>query len=317
MCTYNGARYVREQLKSIASQTRLPDELIVSDDRSHDGTLAMVKEFAHTAPFPITISVNTNNVGVNKNFENAIRLCKGDVISLSDGDDVWEPHKLEMIEQLLTNQPGTGLVFTEAELVDAELEPLGRKLSASVGFDRRKKRWIRKGKAFDLCLAQQTFLTGATMAFRAEFNDIILPIPDEGPLYHDGWIALILSPLTGFGFIDHPTIKYRIHSGQCVGIPPPRNLNQITGTKKTESSSYLSQAAQFQEAYERLANTPHSLSDELASSKLRKKIQHLEARAGMPSRRHSRFRYVLKELATLHYHRYSRGWLSAGKDLLV
>src|SRR5436189_3186722 len=201
MCTYNGAPYVREQLASIAGQKRLPDELNISDDGSHDATLSIVKEFARTAPFPVAVSVNPRNVGTVKNFEKAISLCTGDVICLSDCDDAWETHKLEMIERCFLNEPGTGVIFSDAELVDAQLKPLGRTLSASVGFDSRRKRRVRNGKSLDICLAQQAFVTGATMAYRAEFNDIILPIPDEGPLYHDGWIALILSPLTAFAYI--------------------------------------------------------------------------------------------------------------------
>ena len=155
------------------------------------------------------------------------------------------------------------------------------------------------------------------MAYRAEFNDIILPIPNEGPLYHDGWIALVLSPLTAFAYIDQSTIKYRIHSGQCIGIPAPYKLNQLTAETRTAPQHYLAQAAQFREAYKRLASSPHGLSDRSSLTKLQKKIQHLEARASLPIRRRLRLRHVFKELANLHYHRYSKGWLSAGKDLLV
>ncbi|HEV2835287.1 MAG TPA: glycosyltransferase, partial [Pyrinomonadaceae bacterium] len=92
--TYNGAVYLKEQLESIAAQTRTPDELVISDDQSTDDTLRLIEEFAATAGFPVPLSVNESNLGTAKNFEKAISLCRGDVILLSDQDDVWHSDKL-------------------------------------------------------------------------------------------------------------------------------------------------------------------------------------------------------------------------------
>jgi glycosyltransferase involved in cell wall biosynthesis len=89
LCTYNGAAYLKEQLESIAAQTRTPYELVISDDQSTDDTLRLIQEFAATAGFPVRLSVNESNLGIAKNFEKAISLCRGDVIVLSDQDDVW------------------------------------------------------------------------------------------------------------------------------------------------------------------------------------------------------------------------------------
>ena len=92
LATYNGAVYLKEQLESIAAQTRTPDELVISDDQSTDDTLRVIEEFAATAGFPVRLSVNEANLGIAKNFEKAISLCRGDLIFLSDQDDVW--HKI-------------------------------------------------------------------------------------------------------------------------------------------------------------------------------------------------------------------------------
>ena len=78
-------------------------------------------------------------MGVKKNFERAILLCDGDAISLCDGDDVWNERKLELTEQLLQSYPSCGLVFTNAEMVDATLRPLGRNVWDIIGFDRRSQ----------------------------------------------------------------------------------------------------------------------------------------------------------------------------------
>src|SRR5258708_37621369 len=97
MCTYNGARFLPEQLESIAAQTKLPDELVVCDDRSTDGSVEIIRSFAQRAPFEIRLDINANNLGSTKNFEKAIGLCQGEIIALADQDDVWCPQKLSRI----------------------------------------------------------------------------------------------------------------------------------------------------------------------------------------------------------------------------
>jgi len=101
MCTYNGEQYLQEQLDSIIAQTRLPNEVVVCDDGSTDATLQILDEFQETAPFPVRIYRNGTRLGPTKNFEKAIKLCSGNVIALSDQDDVWMPHKLERLEEVL------------------------------------------------------------------------------------------------------------------------------------------------------------------------------------------------------------------------
>ena len=89
MCTYNGSRHLSEQLESIGTQTRLPDELVICDDCSSDDTIRIIERFSASAPFAVRLEINTQNLGSTKNFEKAIRLCQGDLIALADQDDVW------------------------------------------------------------------------------------------------------------------------------------------------------------------------------------------------------------------------------------
>ena len=95
LCTYNGERFLRQQLESIQQQSRLPDELVVCDDRSRDQTVAIVREFATSVSFPVVIVQNPETLGSSRNFEKAIRLCTGDLIALSDQDDIWYPNRLQ------------------------------------------------------------------------------------------------------------------------------------------------------------------------------------------------------------------------------
>src|SRR6476659_5222108 len=135
LCTYNGTAYLKEQLESIAAQTRTPDELVISDDQSTDDTLRLIEEFAGTAGFPVRLSINESNLGIAKNFEKAISLCRGDVNVLSDQDDVWHNDKLKSVEGIFEAKPQLSLVFSNAEIVDETLRGLDKTLFEWVHFD--------------------------------------------------------------------------------------------------------------------------------------------------------------------------------------
>src|SRR4051794_13032642 len=111
MTTFNGERYLREQLDSLSAQDRLPDELVVCDDGSSDGTLEMVRAFAASSPFEVRLVENDERLGVTGNLEKAISLCDGELIALCDQDDVWRSDKLQRLEQMFIAKPRLGLVF--------------------------------------------------------------------------------------------------------------------------------------------------------------------------------------------------------------
>ena len=91
LCTYNGERFLEEQLASLEAQERRPDELVVCDDRSTDNTVSLLESFARTASFPVRIHINPINLGSTVNFDRAMRLCAGSLIAFCDQDDIWSP----------------------------------------------------------------------------------------------------------------------------------------------------------------------------------------------------------------------------------
>ena len=190
MCTYNGSRYIMEQLDSIAQQTLLPCELVVCDDGSTDSTLELLEAFSNQVSFPVRLHVNDVNLGSTKNFEKAMGFCTGDIIALADQDDVWIPSKLERIGEVFSAQPEVGVVFTDAVLVDSELRPMNLQLWKSVRFTRVQQWRLRNGGA-SAVLLKHNVVTGATMAFRASHRRKVLPIPQVWS--HDAWIALLVS----------------------------------------------------------------------------------------------------------------------------
>jgi glycosyltransferase involved in cell wall biosynthesis len=219
LCTYNGERFLQEQLESITQQTLLPDELVVCDDGSGDRTLEILEEFKSQAPFTVHIHQNENNLGSTKNFEKAIKLCSCEIVTLCDQDDVWKPNKLARLVGALELNPDAGYVFSDAELVDENRQPMGFKLWESIGFTCKIKKKFFEGEQFD-CFTQQHIVTGATMAVRANIAKIAMPFPTKGNWIHDGWIALVATSIGAFGIpIDEPLIEYRQHSNQQVGAP--------------------------------------------------------------------------------------------------
>src|SRR5215510_9347897 len=139
LCTYNGAKYLPQLLDSYLAQSRLPDEVVVCDDRSQDETVAILDGFAARAPFSMRLLVNDQNIGSTKNFEKAISLCSGDIIFLSDQDDVWAPSKIEEMVRAFDADQAIGMVVSNAELVDETLRPLGVTLFDRGYTDEEKK----------------------------------------------------------------------------------------------------------------------------------------------------------------------------------
>jgi hypothetical protein len=322
MCTCNGGGYVGEQLESIAAQSRPPDELVVCDDRSDDGTREVLEAFAARARFEVRLHFNGERLGSTKNFEQAIGLCRGDLIALSDQDDFWLPEKLMRQEAALASAPDAGMVFSDAEVVDECLRPLGYTVWQHVKFGPEEQRAVRGGGAFDLLLARN-IVAGATMAFRSRFKDLILPIPEaydlkrEGRLLlHDGWVALLVSAVAGVTLTDGPLMKYRQHPQQQVGA---KEEEAAAGVRAAVSrpNFFAVEIGQLEAVRERLrAKAADTDRRRRAAARLDAKITHLRTRAEMPDGGARRLPRVLREVLTLRYHRYSNGVRSAAKDLL-
>ena len=321
MGTYNGARYLPAQLASIAAQTRLPDEIVVSDDCSADETCAQVETFAATTPVAVRLYVNEQNLGSTRNFERAIGLCTGDVIALSDQDDVWRSDKLHLIEESLMKAPAAGLVFSDAEIVDADLNPLGGRLWTQLGFDKKQRRLMRSGRSLEVLLPGRT-VTGATMAFRSNYRDLFLPVPAEIPMIHDGWIALAIAAVAEVISIEEPLVKYRQHSQQQIGAPrnpagekPPPRFQTIEAALR-RSPPYADLSIILGTLRQRLLAHKDSFDCRDVLFSIEDYSHHIEARANLPAGNLRRLPAILRELIGLRYHRYSKGFRSAVKDIV-
>jgi len=321
MCTYNGAEFLPAQWESILAQSRKPDEIVVCDDGSSDQTRSLLEKFASESPIPVTLHFNQNNLGSVKNFEQAIRLCTGSIIALSDQDDIWRSDKLQTIETTFNNSPNVGLVFSDAEIVDKDLASLGRRMWSEVCFEPYKQKLIARGRALEVLITGWT-VTGATMAFRSEFVNLSLPIPDGIAMIHDGWIALTIATVAAVVAIDEPLIKYRQHERQQIGAPArpepeaqPRGVQAIeTAFRRRNSTAELHKILETLE--ERLLDQARNYDTRKALAFVSDYAFHLNVRANLPQRRLNRLPRILRELLTRRYHEYANGFKSAAKDLV-
>lgn len=336
MCTYNGGEHLSEQLDSIARQQRSPDELVVCDDRSSDDSASIVQAFARRAPFPVRLEVNERRLGTAANFGRAIGLAGGEIIALCDHDDVWLPDKLRRLEAALAERPAAGMAFSDAELVDASLRPVGWTAWQATGFGPAEQRLLTRGKAVRL-LSQRFVVTGATLAFRARFRRLLLPVPEDlvlldgRPLYHDAWIALALGAVADIVAVPASLVRYRLHARQQLGFAVPadgpatagavaprgpgRPRGPLLGAQGRREAGDRA-IAQLTRISSRLAASP-GLVDRDREEAVRSRLRHLRARASIPPARAGRVVPVLRELASLRYHRHSSGLRSAAKDLAL
>ena len=321
MCTYNGAEFLPAQLQSIITQSRPPDEIVICDDRSTDDTQTVIEKVATESLVPITLYINDHNLGSLKNFERAISLCTGDVIALSDQDDVWRNDKLQLIEAAFNQSPAAGLVFSDAAIVDENLKPLNRRMWDEVGFDAHKRKLVRTNRALEVLITGWT-VTGATMAFRSRFVKLSLPIPDEIAMIHDGWIALTIAAVADVVALDEPLVQYRQHAQQQIGAPvrketasEPRGVQAIeTAFRRHNNSADLHKILETLEA--RLLARASDFDTRKALSFVGNYAIHLNVRANLPKRRLNRVPRIMRELLSLRYHEYANGFKSAAKDLV-
>jgi glycosyltransferase involved in cell wall biosynthesis len=318
LCTANGQTFLREQLDSYLSQTRAPDELVVCDDVSTDETVVILQEFARSAPFPVRIYRNENQLGYVKNFERAVLLCNGDIIFFSDQDDVWHPEKIELMATALEESPSLGVVFCDAEIVDSSLQSTGRTLWEMFRFSKRLQTRVIKGRATDVLIKMDLFW-GLTVAFRSKYKNKLIPFfPGTG---HDTWTAVLVAFLSDISIVQKPLVKYRQHSQNVFGVKGKALSTVLTSTvvkqrRGTRLKSFTNRAKQFEAIRERLVQI-HDVPDlENKVRLLDEKIDHLISRGKMSSTRVLRVPQVLKELVTLRYDRYSRGSRDLIKDLL-
>lgn len=210
LATYNGEKYIREQIESILNQTHKEFRLLISDDGSKDGTHQILEEYKNKDN-RIEIFVQKENLGVVKNFEFLLGKVENRYYMFSDQDDIWKENKIE--KSLEKIEEGFDLVYTDLEVVDENLNVTYSSYWKLKGIYNK----IKKYNNFE-ALYLNNFVTGCTIISKKELINSFMPLPNTSKyVLHDYWISLILSQNEKIAYIEEPLIKYRQHKNNKVG----------------------------------------------------------------------------------------------------
>lgn len=318
LCTHNGAAFVREQLLSILNQSVRASEIVVSDDASTDDTvgvaLAVVAEWgAAGAPAPaIVVLRNETALGVTANFEQALSACTGDILVLSDQDDVWQPEKLSVIVAAFQANPPVDLVFSDARMVDALGAPLGVLLFDTLGISRGEREMLGEQRAFD-ALLRRNLVTGATAALRRELVQRSTPFPASW--VHDEWLAIVAAAQSDILMLDRPLIDYRQHGGNQIGassLTASSAIARLRTSRTARNKRLLERATALAERMPELRPSPGAERVRLAQQKL----AHERRRSAYPAGRLQRIAPVWRAWRAGGYRRFGLGAQDVLRDLV-
>ena len=312
VCTYNGEKFLAEQLQSILDQTHPPDGIIVSDDGSSDSTLDVVEEFSSRdsgAKRPQwTVQSRKKPLGVAGNFASALKKAQGDFVALADQDDVWEPNRVE--KGLARFRDGVLLVHSDATLIDEAGQPTGSLMSALrlTGGERRS---LLSGNALD-ALLRRNLVTGATTMIRASLLQQALPIP-EGWV-HDEWLGLVAAMKGGVVFSEESLVRYRQHGSNEIGATKT-DLDEATRRLRETRSDFFSRKLLRNSGISRLLEQEPDWLGAEARAALAGKLEFDHWRSQLPAQRLGRLGAVVMRWTQGDYGRFARGYLDVIRDL--
>lgn len=318
LCTHNGARFLREQVRSICFQSRPPMEIVLSDDASRDGSVSVVRaavqECTDERPgsaVQLRVFENATPLRVTKNFEQAIGACAGELIALSDQDDVWAPDRLATMAAAFEQDPDLLLLHTDARLVDADRRDLGQSLFHALEVTPMEIERIHAGRAFDVFL-RRNLVTGATTVFRRSLLAQAVPLPGEW--VHDEWLGIIASAIGRVDVLEQPLIEYRQHESNQIGARRDTFAGKVRKALASRGRTHIERAIKAEILLARLL----TLCDQVASEtveKVRSKLEHQRFRAALPASRLARCVPVVREAMTGRYDKFGRGVRGVVRDL--
>lgn len=254
MCTYNGTRFLPQQLQSILEQSEPPDEVVVCDDGSTDGTVGLLREFAASAPFPVEVHENPEKLGAVGNFVRCLELCRGEILVLSDQDDLWFPYRVAETRAAFAADPEITFAFSDAPLIDDKDRDLGRTLYSTAAVLGSDRRILEQGRALTPVIHRWGLVYGCTLALRARFLRSALPVPDFWG--HDTWIAFVLSGLGPSVRMSRPVTHYRQHDLQAVGAEDWTMRNRVREAQERTADMYRLELRRYEAGMEALEGHP-------------------------------------------------------------
>lgn len=311
MTSYKAVDYIGEQLDSFARQTRLPDELVITEDGNSAEIAAIVDRFAKSVPFEVRYVRNPVSLGMSPNFSHAVSLATGDLVFMSDDDDAWFPHKIETMERAFAADPSAYSFVCDQVIADQDGTLTGRTVLENT---RR------------LGYRDDHYGTGACTAMRRALVDVLLPFADGVP--YDHWTNQLPFSMGVRRLIVEPLQMYRRHSSNMthslLAKPDATRLELVTRPAGDMRTAYAELVRAIDLQIERLIERR----DQLAAGGLAKAAERGLRVLGADRRDHQlrldalrtpragRVPAVARMLLGGNYRRF-QGWKSAAKDLVA
>lgn len=317
LCTHDGAAYLEEQLGSILAQRPEPFEIVLGDDASTDDTIAIAERVvaAHRAAGGETEFVVRRHepaLGVVGNFADALTHARGDLVALSDQDDVWHAGKLAAFAAVFARDPDLLLAHSDARLVDATGAPTGLTLLKALETTAAERAGLERGDAF-ATLMRRNLVTGATVVLRRSLVTSATPFPAEW--VHDEWLAVIAAATGSLRLLPEPLIDYRQHGRNQIGARRPtlsHRWAKLRESREPRASLLVARTTALVSALERLGDAVPAA--RLAAARAR--LAHEERRRALPRVPVARIPRILRAAARGDYARYSRGSIDVLRDLM-
>ena len=317
ICTYNGVSYLQEQLDSLLAQGRLPDEIIVGDDGSTDGSWDLLQAFtgrARDLGVDARLTQHPVNLGYVKNFESMLRQATGDVLLLCDQDDVWRKDKLEVVGRRFEQEPSMVLLHSDARLIDAKGGSLRHGLFESLELSPYERSTVRSGGAFGVLL-RRNIVTGATAAVRRDVIDAALPIGNGW--IHDEWLGIVAAAIGRVDFINDSLIDYRQHGANQIGISRRTWKMRLDDMLLPRTALIDDKVLRLRTLLDRLRGIKPSLHcPDAKIESVEDAMAHFLARQKIEGARGTRVLPIFRELLKGRYRRYGTGVRGALRDFL-
>ena len=312
MAVFEGENFIGQQLGSILCQSLIPDEIIICDDSRNDKTYKAIEKIVAQHSEIIKYFKNETQLGVSKNFEKAISLSNGDIIFLSDQDDVWRQDKIAQLISLVNASPNCGGAFCNSELVDEELKPLDVTHCDLRGFQTNEMLSCPPGGMMEFFL-KRVPAAGHNMAFKSKLKNLLLPFPDLKEC-HDTWIGLVIAATNRWAFTSDTLTQFRQHTDNVSQAGRSSQLRAAIESIKNDTCAW--NMALYDELVKRLSQSSYQIEPKVLEL-LEDRRDHSAVRAKMNCNIFKRLPLVLKEIKNKRYFKYGRGWKNVIQDLIL
>lgn len=247
LTTYNGEKYITNQLESIRKQTLLPDEVLILDDRSSDDTVQVVKSYIERNGLDWKLLVNSENQGYKKNFFNGLKAASGDIIFLSDQDDEWKLDKVEKMNQFMEEHSDVLALNTAVEIIDGDskvqvVKPDKNRYNSNIAYFDHP---VKKIEYIDtLYIMKHNVTPGCAMCIRKSLRDEFVSFYDFR-MPHDWVLNCIAAVHDGCVYWNEITIDYRVHADNQIGVNTSVSKAINTRTREYRIEDYSNRICTF------------------------------------------------------------------------